>query len=79
MPCNRSSKSATFHYDKDFEKSPLPELLTRIKIDLKRLFVTVIDHTTGQVTGECTGAGTGLIFLEDSCLGRHLHPLMIAA
>jgi hypothetical protein len=24
-----------------------PELLTRIKIDLKRLFVTVIDHTTG--------------------------------
>ena len=26
---------------------PLPELLTRIKIDLKRLFVTVIDHTTG--------------------------------
>jgi hypothetical protein len=23
------------------------ELLTRIKIDLKRLFVTVIDHTTG--------------------------------
>ena len=24
-----------------------PSLLTRIKIDLKRLFVTVIDHTTG--------------------------------
>jgi hypothetical protein len=28
-------------------KSPLPELLTRIKIDLRRLFVTVIDHSTG--------------------------------
>jgi hypothetical protein len=27
--------------------NPLPELLTRIKIDLKRLFVTVIDHSTG--------------------------------
>jgi hypothetical protein len=42
------SRKLTFHYYKDFEKSPLPELLTRIKIDLKRLFVTVIDHTTGS-------------------------------
>ena len=41
------SRKLTFHYYKDFDKSPLPELLTRIKIDLKRLFVTVIDHTTG--------------------------------
>jgi DNA phosphorothioation-associated putative methyltransferase len=41
------SRKLTFHYYKDFEKSPLPELLTRIKIDLKRLFVTVIDHSTG--------------------------------
>jgi hypothetical protein len=41
------SRKLTFHYYQDFEKSPLPELLTRIKIDLKRLFVTVIDHTTG--------------------------------
>jgi DNA phosphorothioation-associated putative methyltransferase len=41
------SRKLTFQYYKDFEKSPLPELLTRIKIDLKRLFVTVIDHTTG--------------------------------
>jgi DNA phosphorothioation-associated putative methyltransferase len=41
------SRKLTFHYYKDFEKSPLPELLTRIKIDLKRLFVTVIDHATG--------------------------------
>jgi DNA phosphorothioation-associated putative methyltransferase len=41
------SRKLTFHYYKDFDKAPLPELLTRIKIDLKRLFVTVIDHTTG--------------------------------
>ncbi len=41
------SRKLTFHYYKDFDQSPLPELLTRIKIDLKRLFVTVIDHTTG--------------------------------
>jgi DNA phosphorothioation-associated putative methyltransferase len=42
------SRKLTFHYYKDFEKAPLPELLTRIKIDLKRLFVTVIDHTNGS-------------------------------
>lgn len=41
------SRKLTFHYYKDFDKAPLPELLTRIKIDLKRLFVSVIDHTTG--------------------------------
>ncbi len=41
------SRKLTFHYYRDFEKDPLPELLTRIKIDLKRLFVSVIDHTTG--------------------------------
>lgn len=41
------SRKLTFQYYRDFEKSQLPELLTRIKIDLKRLFVTVIDHTTG--------------------------------
>lgn len=41
------SRKLTFHYYKDFDKAPLPELLTRIKIDLKRLFVTVIDHSIG--------------------------------
>jgi DNA phosphorothioation-associated putative methyltransferase len=41
------SRKLTFHYYRDFDLSPLPELLTRIKIDLKRLFVTVIDHTNG--------------------------------
>jgi DNA phosphorothioation-associated putative methyltransferase len=41
------SRKLTFHYYRDFDKTPLPELLTRIKIDLRRLFVSVIDHTTG--------------------------------
>lgn len=41
------SRKLTFQYYRDFEKEPLPELLTRIKIDLKRLFVIVVDHTTG--------------------------------
>ncbi|MCX6880200.1 MAG: DNA phosphorothioation-associated putative methyltransferase [Verrucomicrobia bacterium] len=41
------SRKLTFHYYRDFDTAPLPELLTRIKIDLKRLFVTVIDHRTG--------------------------------
>jgi DNA phosphorothioation-associated putative methyltransferase len=41
------SRKLTFHYYQDFGASPLPELLTRIKVDLKRLFVSVIDHTSG--------------------------------
>jgi len=41
------SRKLTFHYYRDFDTASLPELLTRIKIDLKRLFVSVIDHTTG--------------------------------
>ena len=41
------SRKLTFHYYRDFDTAPLPELLTRIKIDLKRLFVSVIDHTSG--------------------------------
>ncbi|MCX6880215.1 MAG: hypothetical protein NTW21_41390 [Verrucomicrobia bacterium] len=41
------SRKLTFHYYRDFDTAPLPELLIRIKIDLKRLFVTVIDHRTG--------------------------------
>ncbi len=42
------SRKLTFHYYRDFDTTPLPELLTRIKIDLRRLFVTVIDHTNGR-------------------------------
>jgi hypothetical protein len=42
------SRKLTFHYYRDFDATSLPELLTRIKIDLRRLFVTVIDHTNGR-------------------------------
>lgn len=40
-------RGGSFFDYRDFDKTTLPELLTRIKIDLKRLFVSVIDHTTG--------------------------------
>jgi len=40
------SKKLTFLHYEDFSL-PLPVLDTRIKIDLRRLFVNVIDHTTG--------------------------------
>ncbi len=41
-----SGKLSFLHYD-DFDGKPLPELQTRIKIDLRRLFVNVFDHSTG--------------------------------
>lgn len=41
------SRKLTFQYYRDFDIALLPELATRIKIDLKRLFITVIDHSTG--------------------------------
>lgn len=41
----RSKKLTFLHYE-DFEQ-PLPVLETRIKIDLGRLFVNVIDHSAG--------------------------------
>jgi len=59
------SRKLTFHYYRDFEKAPLPELLTRIKIDLKRLFVTVIDHTNG--------AEHQLLFFKERFLAKD-HP-----
>jgi DNA phosphorothioation-associated putative methyltransferase len=59
------SRKLTFHYYRDFDKSPLPELLTRIKIDLKRLFVTVIDHSNG--------AEHQLLFFKERFLAKD-HP-----
>ena len=41
-----SGKLTFQHYD-DFDGAMLPQLKLRIKIDLRRLFVTVFDHTTG--------------------------------
>jgi DNA phosphorothioation-associated putative methyltransferase len=40
----RSGKVTFQHYD-DFEKNPLPELRTRIKVNLRNLFVEVFDYT----------------------------------
>jgi hypothetical protein len=36
---NQHSHKLTFHNYRDFDSTPLPELLTRIKIDLRQLFV----------------------------------------
>ena len=42
-----SGKLTFQHYD-DFDGKTLPELETRIKVDLRRLFVNVFDHTEGR-------------------------------
>ena len=42
----RSGKITFQHYD-DFAGNPLPELQTRIKVNLRNLFVEVFDHSTG--------------------------------
>ena len=42
------SRKLTFQYYDDFEGKDLPELTTRIKIDLKRCFVNVFDHSEGS-------------------------------
>jgi len=59
------SRKLTFHYYRDFDDTPLPELLSRIKIDLRRLFVTVIDHTNG--------AEHQLLFFKERFLAKD-HP-----
>lgn len=42
------SGKLTLHTYDDFDGKPLPELQLRIKIDLRKDFVTVFDHTLGQ-------------------------------
>lgn len=42
----RSGKVTFQHYD-DFDGKPLPELQTRIKVNLRNLFVEVFDHALG--------------------------------
>ena len=42
------SGKLTLHQYDDFEAKPLPELQLRIKIDLRKDFVTVFDHTSGE-------------------------------
>ena len=45
----RSGKITFQHYD-DFDGKPLPELQTRIKVNLRNLFVEVFDHSKGPRT-----------------------------
>jgi DNA phosphorothioation-associated putative methyltransferase len=45
---HKHSGKVTFqHYD-DFDGKPLPELHTRIKVNLRNLFAEVFDHSTGS-------------------------------
>lgn len=41
-----TGKLTFLHFD-DFDGKALPELVTRVKIDLRRLFVLVVDHSEG--------------------------------
>ena len=43
-----ASRKLTLQRYDDFERKPLPELQLRIKIDLRKDFVTVFDHTSGE-------------------------------
>jgi DNA phosphorothioation-associated putative methyltransferase len=45
----RSGKVTFQHFD-DFDGKPLPELQTRIKVNLRSLFVEVFDHSKGPKT-----------------------------
>jgi DNA phosphorothioation-associated putative methyltransferase len=42
-----TGKLTFLHFD-DFDGKALPELVTRVKIDLRRLFVLVVDHSEGR-------------------------------
>jgi hypothetical protein len=47
---HKHSRKVTFqHYD-DFDGKPLPQLQTRIKVNLRNLFVEVFDHSVGPKT-----------------------------
>ena len=42
-----TGKLTFLHFD-DFDGKALPELVTRVKIDLRRLFVLAVDHSEGK-------------------------------
>jgi DNA phosphorothioation-associated putative methyltransferase len=47
---HKRSGKVTFQHYEDFDGKPLPELHTRIKVNLRNLFVEVFDHSTGPRT-----------------------------
>ena len=66
---HKHSRKVTFqHYD-DFEGKPLPELRTRIKVNLRNLFVEVYDHSTGPKIQ--------LLFFKERFVGTE-HPGRVA-
>jgi hypothetical protein len=44
---HKHSGKVTFQQYDDFDGKPLPELQTRIKVNLRNLFVEVFDHSKG--------------------------------
>ena len=62
---HKHSGKITFqHYD-DFDGKPLPELQTRIKVNLRNLFVEVFDHSKGP--------RIQLLYFKERFVGR-THP-----
>lgn len=62
---HKHSGKITFqHYD-DFDGKPLPELQTRIKVNLRNLFVEVFDHSKGP--------RIQLLYFKERFVGR-VHP-----
>lgn len=57
-----ASRKLTLQRYDDFEGKPLPELQLRIKIDLRKDFVTVFDHTLGE--------DRQLLFFKERFVGR---------
>ncbi len=59
------SGKLTFTYYEDFEEAPFPELRMRIKVDLRKLFVTIFESAPGS--------GRQLLFFKERYLGKD-HP-----
>ncbi len=47
LKIHKHSGKVTFQHYEDFDGKPLPELNTRIKVNLRNLFVEVFDHSKG--------------------------------
>ena len=62
---HKHSGKITFQHYEDFDSKPLPELRTRIKVNLRNLFVEVFDHSKGP--------RTQLLYFKERFLGR-THP-----
>lgn len=58
-----STGKLTLHSYDDFDAKPLPELQLRIKIDLRKDFVTVFDHTVGE--------DRQLLFFKERFVGKN--------